>query len=339
MYHFYVPTQNASIYSEFPGINTGLDEQLEIGKTNEGIDSVRALLQFDLTPIINCISSSIIPINATYEMRLYVSNASQLRKNAGLEIYQTSQSWEEGQGYFYQNIFNDATGVSWTSTTSGSLWILPGGTTGSVKLTTTASVPLGDFFIDVSSFVQSWLSGTFPNNGFLVRFPSASEQDTSNMGNIKIFSRNTHTIFQPQLIAKWDSQVYLTGSLTSSSPTQTIILAQNLKPEYRQNEFVHVDLVVRDRYPLKNFDTSFDEWSGNRYLPSASYYSVKDEQTGITIIPFDPSSKISTNQSGSYIEFKAQHMYPLRYYRLITKTIQNGNLEQIDDLGLFKITN
>ena len=50
-------------------------------------------------------------------------------------------------------------------------------------------------------------------------FDAGQEGDSSRLGNLKYFSRETHTIYPPKLEAVWDDSSWSTGSLSPLSST------------------------------------------------------------------------------------------------------------------------
>jgi hypothetical protein len=196
--------------------------------------------------------------------------------------------------------------------------------------------PPVDIVINITTMVQNWISGTFSNNGLVCKFPDIQESSSIDQGNLKFFSRNTHTIYIPQLITKWDDQIFITGSLTGSVVNPAVI-PYNVQSQYKQLESSRIDFIVREKFPLKTFDTVFSRYAGVMYLPTSSFYSIIDDQTGTVVIPFDNYSKISTDTSGSFIIFNVQNMYPLRYYRLLVKTIINNQSQIHDNNIIFKV--
>lgn len=339
-------TRDASIYEEFASRNTGHDEILEVGKSAEGTKSIRSLIQFDIAAVSQSLSDGDIPADSIFELKLFVARADDLQVGQNIEIYPVSRSWVEGSGYYYQNTnvpytssrestvgYTENDGVTWKNRQSGSLWSV----TGSEFLPTpvvsgTIADPVVDMTFDVTTFVRNWVSGTLPNNGLVVKFPEADELSNLNAGNIRFFSRQTHTIYSPTLTAKYNDQVYITGSISGSNTAQVLVTPRNLQPKYRKDELVRVDLSVRDRYPLKTFDTVFSNYAGNQRLPQTSYYSIVDVQSNTVIIPFDDYSRVSCDGSGSYFNFRVQGMYPGRIYKLLVKVIDT-NYRKTFDLG------
>ena len=74
------------------------------------------------------------------------------------------------------------------------------------------------------------------------------------------------------------------------------------------------------------------------YLPTSSYYAIKDAHTDDFVIPFDTSyTKISCDSSGSFFDIRTDGLQPNRYFRLLIKTERNGLIDIYDDGFFFKI--
>jgi hypothetical protein len=333
------PSKDASIYSEVPNRNTGLDEILEIGKSDEGNYVKRALLDFPIDDIAAAISAGTIPSGAYFDLTLYVARASNLKVGSSLEVRRVAEGWQEGSGYFGQENIQEVDGVTWNCKASGSTW--ESGSVGNSMvagaLTYSFPIRLSDVTVDVTSYVQNWINSG-GNNGFVIKFPDAAEADANNHGCVRFFSKDTHTVYRPVLTAKWDDQTYTTGSMTAYPSTGLLVTPATLKPTYSVGETVRVDLSVRPATPLKTFDTVFSNYAGNRYLPTTAYFSIVDDLSGTTIIPFDDYSKISCDGTTSYFKFKVDNMYPLRYYRVKIKVVHNGLTEIFDAGYVFKVT-
>lgn len=338
MRNFTYPQSDASIYREFPTRNTGLDEILEVGTTSNGTQAVRSLIQFDITNLSASVAIGDVNPSSQFELILYIANATDLNAGQMIEGKIVSQSWIEGTGYFYQEVLQAADGVTWKNAKSGSLWAITGSTTSSVgAISQSASRPMTDFSFDMTSTVRNWISGSVPNNGMIFKFPDFDEVDPTNMGNFKFFSKDTHTVYRPTLVAKWNDQIWNTGSLQLSPSHSLLAVPGNVKESYQKNEVVRVDIYVRERYPLKRADNIFTTYDGNRALPTSSYYSIVDEQTGNVIIPFDDFSRVSVDPAGSYMTFKVQNMFPQRYYRVLLKVVHDGLSEVFDNNIIFTV--
>lgn len=350
------PVQDVALYGSpsLQQLNTGQDEILECGHyTPDGTNGpIRSLVQFNLNALSASLVSGSIPLNAQYDFTLYIAEASQLINGQTLQLQLVSQSWVEGDGFFWEQVTGSLIGATWEQSNSSSLWLSysasisgasPGGATQSlaagVLITQSFNNPITDVTINVTEYVNYWLSGTYPNFGMLVQFPVADEQASTNQGNVKFFSRQTHTIYQPTLTIKWNDQLISTGSLTASPQIDLFVAPSGLRPRYRQNEIARVDLAVRPRNPLKTFNTVFANYAaGQYYLPSSSYYSIIDEAAGTTLVPFDSYSLVSCSPSGAYFNFTVTpNLFPLRTYRVLIRVDHDGISEIFDNNNLFDV--
>lgn len=333
-------SKDATIYQAFKNNNSGLDELLEIGKViNTNVDvtsstayssgSARTLLYFDLP------TTTTVPATASYFLNLKLANANKVNRNQKLVIYQVSQSWDEGSAFFYQNIKNSNDGVTWLRCTPFTSWSNAGGDylTGSVSQSITlSSYPLQDIKVDVTNILQPIVSQSLQNtfHGLVVQFPTQDEIDNLNEGNIKVFSTQTHTIHQPTLEVAWDNQQFTTGTFTKIPSTLEIkVVPSNIQEKYSKGDVARIDLVVRDPYPLKSFDSTL-RYKNKYYLPSSSYYSIIDSQANVPVIPFDNYSKINCDTLGAYIVLDTSPLYPGRFYSLKFKITSGSYTKTID---------
>jgi len=333
-------SKDTTIYQAFKNNNAGLDEILEIGKLVdiELVEpsyvsaSARTLIHFNLP------TTESVHATSSYFLNLRLANASDVVRNQQILVYPISCSWDEGSGYFYQNIKNVRDGATWSVLNSNTSWSLAGGDfiTGSNSASITLSTyPLQDLRIDVTDILRPFVSQSTQNNfyGLVVKFPTADEIDANNKGNIKVFSAQTHTIHAPTLEIVWNAQVFSTGSLKPIPSTLDVkVVASNLQSEYAKGDVVRIEFVVRDPYPLRSFDSVL-RYKNKYYLPTSSYYSIVDVQSNTTIIPFDEYSKLDCNNNGSYITLDTSPLYQKRYYAIKLKIV-SGSLTKTIDPGL-----
>jgi hypothetical protein len=316
---FLLPTKDATIYERYPTNNTGLDEILEVGKTVKSLDgsnmyasgSTRFLINFEIP------SAQQYPSQSKYFLNLKIANAENVNRYQQLNVYSVTRDWTEGSGYFYQTTKNNNDGVDWTTSNAITQWSASGGdyTTGSVATYNVSNFPLQDIKIDITSIIAPVVSGSniTPWNGLIIKFPTQDELDSSNKGNIKVFSSNTHTIFAPTLEINYADQVFVTGSLKKIPNSSVSIISKNLKESYTQGEIDKIYLVVRDKYPDKRFD-SVQRYRNQYYLPSESYFRIKDDVSGMVLYDFDQFSAINCDTSGSYFVLNTSNLQPSRYY-------------------------
>lgn len=318
------PTKDASIYQRYPTINTGLDEILEIGKLKKDNDtqnyyassSVRILMNFDIS------TQSSYPANAKYYLNLYLANAINVDRGQSIEVYPLTADWNEGGGYFYPISEQNTKDVTWQHAKTQTNWSTSGSSfnaspSASTQLT---KLPIRDISIDVTSIMAPVVAGTnvVPWNGIVLKYPTSNEIDSSVISNIKFFSQNTSTIFTPTLEIVWNNQSFVTGSLKPIPSTKFSILPKNLKQSYVQGEIDKIYLVVRDQFPDKRFDAT-QRYKNTYYLPTSSYFRIRDEVSDVEINSFDQYSAINCDVSGSYISLDTTGLQPNRFYILDLK--------------------
>ena len=115
-----------------------------------------------------------------------------------------------------------------------------------------------DISMNVLSAMNSWISGTFPNEGFIIKHESSKENDTIDYGQLKFFGKETHTIHQPKVRITWDDSVFQTGSLSSITLTEDIkINCKRLKKSYKVNTTPRIEVHGRELYPTRTFSNEF----------------------------------------------------------------------------------
>ena len=122
------PLQDATIYSFYPFMNTGIDAMIEVGNLNVNINPVpqvfRYLVEFD-QPEIDTVINTYVPLSASIpqfssSMKCFVANAQGVNFNTELNIHPISGSWSNGTGTYLDSPFT-TNGVSWIAQTySGS---------------------------------------------------------------------------------------------------------------------------------------------------------------------------------------------------------------------------
>jgi hypothetical protein len=197
-----------------------------------------------------------------------------------------------------------------------------------------------DVRMDVTNLVKLWVSGSVPNNGFVVHHSLTAENDLLDYGVIKFFSKETNTIYEPKLELVWDDSSFSTGSLTpvtGSAQDEYKVVITNLKNEYVANTTVKIRLKGRDIYPLKSFDRTFS-YDQVKYLPSGStQYQIEDYVTGEAIFPFGEYTKVSCDSTSNYFIMDLSTLPINRTYRLKIKIIESGITTIVDDKYIFEI--
>lgn len=185
------------------GANVGQSEELQVFK-QPGISGAigslgssslgRALLQFDFTAFTALTASGDIPTaGGTFTLRLnHKTHGDTLPFSFDLTVEPVSSSWDEGRGI--DVVLGDAGVANWERRNGSNYWTTFGGDFLSANVTSSHfDTGYEDLEADVTSLVNSWNSGTVPNNGLAVAMTATVEAD-SNYGNYyvkKFYSRQS----------------------------------------------------------------------------------------------------------------------------------------------------
>ena len=365
--------------------NFGQDPILELKKEYEDLSfkyQTRALVHFDLSTVSKSVAShkagnrkgDVIPPpvstgqsytvrgNSKWYLRLYEAGGNkELSTEYKLTAFPLSESWDEGRGKWgvtpkvtngvswdYKQNPDNGAAIYWknpgpanTATSSGGSIITGSGYEASQSF----SYASADINMDVTDIVDKWLVGSASNYGFLLRFSASQETDNTTFGNLKFFSRNTHTIYAPRLEVRWDNHTPCsasnTGSLnemTMSGNADNYIYSVGLREYYKENEIAKFKFRGRERYITKRFSTSVQTFTGSFIPEGSGSYSIRDVATDETIIPFSAYTSMSCDTEGNYFIQKMNGFYPDRIYKILIKLKYNDGQEQIFDDGFeFKV--
>lgn len=346
MYYFVTASIDASIYLQQPTQNTGLDEILEVSKTYYGNlkDTARSLIKFDTTYLSSSIVNGDITMSSA-DLILKECESNEIPIDYTVYAYPISQSWDMGIGTRFDNITTD--GVSWNKRTSEN-WLDNGfstGTTGSFNgkggtwytgsySSQSFSYQSADIEMNVLTPFQSWLSGSIPNEGFILKHDSSKENDTTDYGQLKFFSKETNTIYQPKVRIGWDDSSFTTGSLTELTADDIHITFKRLKVRYKRGNTPTIRVFGREKYPLKTYTNQYS-YTDVKYLPSTTYYQIKDAITEEVIVPFnDNYTKVSCDSNGNYFKLNLTNFEYNRDYYIEIKVVRDGVTEYFTDKDL-----
>ena len=356
---------DASLYSNQPARNTGLDEILEVSVKNSSqplnyfVDPVPSepLLQDDLRRSVILFSDEDLNKIKKFttgswatNLRLYLANAENLNTQYDLEIRQVSSSWTMGTGKLADNP-QTRNGVCWYSsgsfTTAVNSWqnaqyyLTPGGGnwTGLYVTQSFDYKDNKDIDVNITSIVDSWFSGSADNSGLLVKHPQAIENNSGSYIALSFFSVDTHTIYPPTIEMKWDDSVYNTGSLSVIGTSDSVITLNNNLNTYKYGtDKYKFRINARDKYPQRVFTTS-SLYTTNKALPQTSYWALQDAKTEDMVVNFDTTyTKISCDATSSYFDMYMNGLEPERYYKVLVRTVlSDGESYEIDNNLIFKV--
>lgn len=352
--------KDASLYSDNPLVNTGIDTILDLSKvpsivyTSESAAS-RALIKFSDEDINNTITDYVGTSSYSTYLKLYNADSEAIPTEFSLEIKPLAQSWDMGTGRYGESPLN-TTGVSWTyrSANSANAWstgslgatgsygaLNPGGGTWYTSSAATQSFgpnTTKDIEANVTSIVHQYVSGSITNNGFLIKNSSSIEFDRNYYYTFNFFSRDTATIYPPVLEFRWDDSRYFPQNQNNICLNGNInVSLQNNKLSFNESSVAKLRINVRDKFPARTFSTS-SLYTTQKYLPSSSYYSVVDYKTEDVVIGFDTNyTKISADSEGNYIKLYMNGLEPTRYYKLLLKSVIQDEVVVFDEDIIFKV--
>lgn len=319
---YITPVQDASIYQQFPTRNAGFDEIIEVGKSRASSGSIRGLIQFDTDKLIA-------PFSSSFFLNLRIANAEKFQRNQVIEFYNISDSWDEGTGFFEQDLRNPQDGATWQSAPA------------------TESLPIAtqsfdwkpkDVRINITGQVRAWITGS-ATGGLLIKIPSADETSSVVNTNVRFFSRNTHTIYPPTLEAVWNTQTMSVAPNCglSIASEEIEIFVTNMRPDMITGSVHRIRFGVRNANTVKSFRNVAARFKTGFFLPSGSHIGIQDAATKAFIVPFDTGSFLSADNTGSYFDLKIENMYINRTYKILVRTTKPWGPETVDTGHTFRV--
>jgi hypothetical protein len=127
-------------------------------------------------------------------------------------------------------------------------------------------------------------------------------------------------------------------------PTNTSIPftvnVKDLNYNYQRGNVIRIYISSAEKYPIKNFNVGyqFDQYTLSQYLPTSSYYGIRDNITNEMVIDFDEYTQINCEYPlGNYFELDTNCLFPEREYQLLIKIVNNSDTYTLDTGKKFKI--
>ena len=374
-YYSIYPEKDATIYShpDRKNLNTGHDEIVELVEEKSSVSEIyypsRILVKFKNLDLKYAIEHKLKGKPVSASLQLFSCEHKHLAKSHTIETFPLSQSWDEGnQRWNSSPPEGGGNGVTWQYRTenTASYWAtgsFGNGATGSLVKQVGGGVWYTgsgfraentfynaddlDLDLDITDIVQKfsasfYQSATYPNgitnNGFIIKQTRPIEDDDYTYGELQYFSVDTHTVYPPKLTFKWDDSSYTpTVGATTLNTGSIFIALNNNKAMFQRKSVQRFRLTTRKRYPDRSFATNSNYLDLN-YLPSTSYYSVRDAGTDEVIVPFDNAfTKLSADGGGMYFDLHMEGFQPERYYKLLIKVSNNDGVQVYDEDYTFKI--
>ena len=370
------PEKDNTLYSMYPSMNTGVDPISQVSNLNLAVSSqpsvARTLIQFDTDEIKNIIDNK---VTGTFDVYLksYIATAQGINEDGDIYIFPVSESWNNGTGtYLDQPITSDGScwdspilggGTRWgtgnnitTTSSYNTLYAVQGGGNWYISSSANSSLPQikypysqsfgmrseKDLSIKVTETVHDWYSGSIVNSGFILKWEDVIEfsPNTQIQPTLQYYSIDTNTIYPPQLEFRWDDYLYNTSSTINTLSGSNLYVNLDENPGVFYSESINrFRLNVREEYPRRVFQTS-SIYTTQHYLPTSSYYAIKDLDTNEFVVDFDTTyTKISADESSNYFDVYMNGLEPERYYKILIQ-VDNGSSTQVyDNNYYFKVIN
>lgn len=238
------PTQDNTITNAFKenlvgrgtGSNMGAADILEVfsiygQQSTSSLEKSRALIQFD----INDFGS--LPSGCSYYLKMFNCPHGETNPiHFNLNVHPISSSWQEGTG-LDMNSYIDEGASNWIKRTDSDNWSNQGSDILNVTASQYFDKGTENLEVDVTTIVNAWTSGTYSNNGFIVKLADAYENSLSQSYYTKKFFARSSEYFvkRPVLEARWNETVFDDRSRVFAS--SSLLSTQNLFNIYLYNSF------------------------------------------------------------------------------------------------------
>jgi hypothetical protein len=139
------------------------------------------------------------------------------------------------------------------------------------------------------------------------------------------------------------SSVQMTSSFLDPLDTgrQFSINLTTLQPTYKAGDIIKINVFARPKYPIKDFGilTQQQAYLVPEFLPTSSYWALKDNQTDEIVVNFDSYTQISCQYpEGNFFLVDTTSLPQERYYRILIRVDDGVQVSTIDTGKTFKIT-
>lgn len=354
-YRILFPKKDTTIYEYVPDLNAGVDQILELNRIDkasrlselgqEGSVS-RILMKFDINEVSSSIANSELSGSLKSILSIKSTESRNLNYEYTVEAFPLTQEWENGNGH-YNDIPSSKLGARWGSAgsvvwDSGSLGYGYTNNIGGGSWDTTYSgsqefnLNSPDIQMDITDIVDAWING-LPNYGIILKFSSSDESSDNSIGNIKFFSKETHTIYSPKLIVHGEIGDYSGSFLDVDMVGDDFVMkVAGLRPDFEWEEKVDLRVYARDRYRTKTH-TSTQKKTQIKRLPSDTYYKIIDAKTKETVLDFGAGTKLQTDDDGHFITLNIENFMPKRYYELVFRVKIGNSSRMYKNKFFFKV--
>lgn len=321
------PIQDASIYSFYPTMNTGIDPIIEVGNLNVNYNSLpqvfRFLIKFSQTEIEDIVDNKVGGVNFTSSLKCFIANTQGIISETEIEVYPAASIWNNGTGTYLDSPFT-TNGVSWKYSdyengtlwptsgfgdyitasftekyTGGGIWFTGSSDPNNTLISVSQSFDLRtlkDINLDVSDILKVWYSSSnsiggytnISNNGFIIKWEDVVEfNENSAVQPIMQFYSVDTNTIYPPVLEIKWDDQVFETGSLSEISTSDIFVSLDSNPG-----IFNIDSVNRFRLNVREqyparTFTTSSLYTSNKYLNSGSLYALKDLDTNEFIIDFD----------------------------------------------------
>ena len=321
------PSQDSTIYSLYPTMNTGIDPIIEIMNHATFSDPTplvsRFLIKFPTSQLNDIIENKIGNTSFNSNLKCFIANTQGIVMDSSLEIYPISGSWNNGSGE-YSDIPNTTNGVSWeyqnslnnnpwptsglnsyvtssfpSNVEGGGVWFTGSNDPNNLNLTPTQSFSYRsqkDLNVDVTDIVKVWYSssnsiGNFTdiqNEGLIIKWEDNIEFNSSNeVQPILQFYSIDTNTIYPPHLELKWDDQQFTTGSLIEINTPNLFIGLDNNPGT-----FHLDSINRFRLNVRETSPprtfqTSSLYTTNKFLNDTSLYSLIDLDTNEVIIEFD----------------------------------------------------
>jgi hypothetical protein len=305
-------------------------------------------------------------------LRCFIATETGLNLNTTLNCFPVYGNWGMGTGkYLDEPEVTNGTSWNWLDYSGSTRWItssfpayitgsyntsyasVGGGTwwTGSsVAWFNTNTYPISqsqvfsyasdkDINMDITNIVRAWYTGSISWDGLIIKQQLEWVPNENIQPELKFFSIDTHTIYPPCLEFKWRDYIFNTGSSTILNVLPATVTIEQNPGIFYPSSINKFRVYARPEYPPRVWQTA-SLYTTDYYLPTASYYAIKDLDTNEYVIDFDNNfTQLSADTTSSYFDIYMNGLQPERYYQILIKTTIAGTTIIYNNNYYFKIIN
>lgn len=141
----------------------------------------------------------------------------------------------------------------------------------------------------------------------------------------------------------YTSSIEMTSSVFTALDTNRpfAVSISNVKPTYKAGDIAKISVFGRKQFPLKTFGktTQQAQYLVPEFLPTSSYYALKDNETGEIIMNFDSYTRIGCEYpEGNYFVLDTTSLPQERYYKVLIRVDDGQTVYTVDTGKTFKVT-